>query len=364
MPDSHEDGYAYFQWILSHYNLDKKSRELVEKEMRKCGSGDLPMRIAFNYNARSSAGVRGKTYYWIDSENTPLTSNPVQVVKEIPLQEFTGRLFEVSDRERGVGKVKELVGSRFQVESIGHFILVSSSGQSQSELQGMGQSLQKVLHFFASRYTMPVPPHLITIYMVPTTWELRELAEEIHGIRISEGSIGYSFQEDLSIVGVIPSRLYGTLAHELFHLTVRNDFGDIPPWMDEGMAALYEESQAVGDSIVGKPNWRGEILKRFWDTRPSIEELVQMDWRSFDNAEEDYEAKQQATHHAMARYVILYLQNRGKLIEVYNAFRDRKVEEMHEDPGTDATHLLETILQQPLSEVDKDFMEWFGQLAR
>lgn len=200
--------------------------------------------------------------------------------------------------------------------------------------------------------------------MVPSVWKLRELAELVHGIRVSETSIGYSFQADLSIVGLIPSKYTGTLRHELFHLMVRNNFGDIPPWMDEGMAALYEVSTIIGEKVVGVSNWRGPVLQRFWNIRPSIENLVMMDWRSFNNEEGDYEAKQQATNHAMARYFILYLQEKGKLVQVYKAFRDRKVRNLQKDPGTDAVYLIKSVLQQPLSEIDKDFTEWFRRLSQ
>jgi hypothetical protein len=187
---------------------------------------------------------------------------------------------------------------------------------------------------------------------------VRDLAERIHGIKVSEATIGYSFQDDLSIIG----NNSGTLAHELFHLMVRINFGDIPPWMEEGMAALYEVSDIVGGSIVGLPNWRGKVLRRFWGLRPSIRDLVRMDWRSFDNEENDYEAKRQATNHAMARYFMLFLQNKQKLGAVYSSFRDRKVEDMQIDPGTDAVNMLESILKISLSELDKYFTQWFNNL--
>ena len=43
----------------------------------------------------------------------------------------------------------------------------------------------------------------------------------------------------------------------------RNNFGDIPPWLDEGMASLYEVSEVSGNHILGLPNWarrRSETL--------------------------------------------------------------------------------------------------------
>jgi len=368
IPDSQELGYKYFGWILANYSLDEKSREVVEKEMRQSAlSNNQPILIAFkNAQGRSSGGVkgvvRGKTFYWLD-ENSSIISEPIRVIRDISIEELTSRLFEPSNRESGVTHVKEQMGPQFKVEAVNHFILTSSSGHTQAKLQGMGQSLEKVLRFFASQYKMPIPSYLITIYLVPDTWELQKLAEKIHGIEIWETSIGYSFQDDLSIVGVIPSEsMYvGTLAHELFHLMVRNDFGDIPPWMDEGMAALYEVMKITENSVVGLPNWRGRVLKEFWNLRPSIEELLKMDWRSFD--EENGYVIQQATNHAMARYFILYLQDKKKLVEVYNIFRDRKVEDVQKDPGTDAMNLLKKVLQQTLSKVDKDFTQWFNSLS-
>lgn len=414
IPALQEEAYKFFCWILYHYSLDETSREQVKDEMQQCDPSNQPRIIAFVTERSERSIVRGKTFFWLDREN-PVTSDPVKVVRDIPLEELRDRLFEISDSRKGIYYVQELLGLEFQVESLGHFILVSSSRHTQSEVRSIGRNLEQVLHFFAWQYKIPIPHYLITVYIVPTAWELMELAEKIHGIRISRTDIGYSFQNDLSIVGVIPGKYPGTLRHELFHLMVRNDFGDIPPWLDEGMAALYEVSQIIGVpeaqarlkhagfdpgpidgilgprteqalrryqtehglpesgvldeatrsslevqySIVGLPNWRGSILQRFWDIRPSIKELVKMDWSSFGRGQT---LTQTTTNHALARYFILYLQDRQKLVEVYKAFRGRKVTNVQVDPRTDAVYLLENILQKSLVEVDRDFTEWFRQL--
>lgn len=356
-----QEGNKFFQWILSHYSLDKTSRSLVEREMHNCAPSRRPTNIAFVTvkTGAGAAGVRGKTYYWLDAENAAISNDPAKVIREIPSEDFNRRLFPESERSNGIAHIKSLIDSKYKVTSNHSFIFATASGHSDAELLTIGKGLEKYLSFFNRQYEIPLPSHLITIYLVPSTWELQQLAEKIHGIKVSESSIGYSFRDDLSMVGWVTGTGYGTLAHELFHLMVRSHFGDIPPWMDEGIAALYEVSEVRRDSIIGLPNWRGNILKRYWNNRPFLWDLVAMDWRSFDNEMDDYEATQQATNHAMARYFVLYLQATGKLFEVYHAFRDRKVEELQTDPGTDAIRLLESILQKSIQEIDQDFERYF-----
>src|ERR1051325_10177877 len=100
-------------------------------------------------------------------------------------------------------------------------------------------------------YDMPAPSYFITVYLVPNDGILGLLASLIHGITIYEGTIGYSFPYDQSITAIIPRMIFGTLKHELFHLMVRKNFGDIPPWLEEGMATLYEVSRVRDEGIVG-----------------------------------------------------------------------------------------------------------------
>ncbi len=164
-----------------------------------------------------------------------------------------------------------------------------------------------------------------------------------------------SLQNDLSIVG----QSDGTLKHELFHLVVRNNFGDIPPWIDEGMAALYEVSIYKFGFVYGVSNWRGPLLKSLWDIRPSLSELVKMNWDSFDSKTTEY----QSVNHAFARYFCLYLQEMGKLTSIYNTFRSRRVENMKEDPGDDSIRLLTSGLKRSLSRIEIEFAQWFEELA-
>jgi len=231
------------------------------------------------------------------------------------------------------------------------------------ELKRVGESLERYLQFFVSEYGMRPPPFLITVYFAADRSQLRDLARKLHGIDLAPGSIGYSFQSDHIIFGWADGKAYGTFAHELFHVVVRGNFGDIPPFLDEGLAALYEVSGFEQGRAVGVSNWRGALLRKFWAERPGIKDLVQMNRGALDDVAGPSDAGgasgKQAANHATARYLMLYFQERGELLPVYKAFRSRKV---NDRPAAQGVELLESVLGRSLGTVDSEFAEWFRKL--
>jgi hypothetical protein len=71
-----------------------------------------------------------------------------------------------------------------------------------------------------------------------------------------------------------------------------------------------------------------------------------------------------AAHLATARYFALYLQERGKLADVYAAFRDQGLAELTGDVHAHALRLVERTLGQPIAAIDRDFEQWFRQVQR
>ena len=239
--------------------------------------------------------------------------------------------------------------------------MAPATSPSADELKRVGESLEQYLQFFVSEYGMRRPASLITVYFAADRSQLRDMARRLHGIDLAPGSIGYSFPADQSMVGWADGKAYGTFAHELFHVMVRGNFGDIPPFLDEGMAALYEVSGFERGRAVGASNWRGALLSKYWGERPRIRELVQMNRSVFDDDAGSSSAGvggKQAANHATARYLMLYLQERGELLPVYKAFRNRKV---NDRPAAQGVSLLESVLGRSLEAVDAEFAEWFGK---
>jgi hypothetical protein len=110
----------------------------------------------------------------------------------------------------------------------------------------------------------------------------------------------------------------GTLIHEMVHPFVEADFPDAPPWLNEGLGSLFEQSDERAGHIVGLTNWRLPGLKRaIADHRlPPLEGLLRANEHAF--YEED-----PGTNYGAARYLCYYLQERGLLVRFYREFRAR-----------------------------------------
>jgi hypothetical protein len=103
--------------------------------------------------------------------------------------------------------------------------------------------------------------------------------------------------------------------YELFHILCKNTFETLPPWLEEGMASLYEVSEPRGNTIIGLNNWRINFLKNFrhHDLRAvPLESIIRLNWSSFNAPDRRYEANQ-SFNYAYSRYLMLYLQNKGTL---------------------------------------------------
>ena len=365
-----------FDWIIKRYRLAEAQRRVVEDGLRQCSAGGQSRPPSFReptVTSRASerdVGVSGKggtitrrdPITRVVGPVVPVTSESAELIRDIAPEEFESRLFGLSQRAEAIQSVKGLAGLNYRVESAGPFILANNRTLSREQVLSIARVLERYASFYVTQYRMPKPSKFITIYLVADAVEMQGLASRLHGIQVSESSIGYSFPFDLSMVGIVYQEEVGTLAHELFHLMVRNDFGDIPPWLEEGMASLYEVSEERSNYIAGVSNWRGKILATFWSERPSVEELVKMDWRSFDGTEGRRDFRRQAVNHATARYFTLYLQEKVRLVDVYKAFRHQIVDDLTDDPGQESERLLASVMQKPLSAVDKDFESWFRDL--
>lgn len=108
----------------------------------------------------------------------------------------------------------------------------------------------------------------------------------------------------------------GTLVHEIVHPYVEVDFPDAPPWLNEGLGSLFEQSAERGGRIVGLTNWRLAGLQR------SIAGGAVQSFRalaSLDNAA--FYADDSGTNYAQSRYLLYYMQEKGLLRDFYRAFR-------------------------------------------
>jgi hypothetical protein len=203
-------------------------------------------------------------------------------------------------------------------------IVIATLGtQTTAQMDSMLSTIIRYRDFFASEYGLPIPDVVLQVYLAPSHEAMGALANEVHGLPLDNRLIGYSSLSDFSMVGIIPRTIYGTLMHELMHLLFRNHITAAAPWLDEGLAALYEVSTVRGGRVVGLPNWRGQILYRMGGPVYRLSELLGNDWSRFEGGEVSPEY--QAMNQAYARYFVLYLQDKGKLADVVRAINSQPV---------------------------------------
>lgn len=107
----------------------------------------------------------------------------------------------------------------------------------------------------------------------------------------------------------------GTLVHEIVHPFVEANFPACPPWFNEGLGSLYEQSGEVNGHIHGYTNWRLPGLQTAIKAGkvPEFKTLTALDARGF--YDED-----KGTNYGQARYLCYYLQQQGLLVKFYREF--------------------------------------------
>ena len=379
LPDLQVWGGNVLDWMLHRYALPESSRQLVAQQLTACRSGNTLATVdsatvsAIENMIGSTARASGKTYYW-EGGDDDINSYPARRVRDIPRETLQARLIPLDQPNAAVPATKALV-PRFDVQVFGRFIIAASTGSTLKTLEKTALYLERYLGFLEREYGVGLPSTYITLYLVNTSDELSKLGEQLHGMKVGRATFGYSFRDDMSVLAAVsPGFGPGTIMHELFHLAVRSQFGDIPQWMDEGLASLYQVSRFDGDRVSGIPNWRGKVLKRLESKRPTLRQLVARDWFAFEQPEltqlmsqdelmDAPPAAYMAASLATARYFALYLQECGKLKTIYQGLRDMQPSaKPNQDVPAATIALIERELCMNIDAVDAAFIRWFRAL--
>jgi hypothetical protein len=303
--------------------------------------------------------------YFFAGDKNPVSTYPARHTRNIPRETLANRTTPLTQDRVAAVKIKDLVPS-FRVASVGRFVIASDAQHSPDAMKRIVAQLDRYLDFLARTYQVALPDRFVTIYLVPTLDELHNLADRIHGLDVSRATIGYTYRDDLSVVAVITGEQIGTLFHKFFHLAVRNNFGDVPQWLDEGIASLYEVSAFYGDAVLGEPNWRGKVLRQFWDIRPTLAEVIVSEWFPFDvvkfrDDEGGFSESSQkvAAQMAAGRYFILYCKSSACcLISISSSgsvMSIRPVTTRRETPSSSLNKRWASPSQQPKSTLTRGF---------
>jgi hypothetical protein len=145
----------------------------------------------------------------------------------------------------------------------------------------------------------------------------------------------------------------GTLVHEIVHPYVEADFPNAPPWLNEGLGSLFEQSADRDGHIVGLTNWRLDGLQRaIKENRvPTFHALTHL-------GDNDFYSDDRGVNYAASRYLLYYLQEQGKLREFYTAFRAARAK----DPSGYAT-LVATLGESDMTKFEARWRTYVAHLS-
>ena len=129
-------------------------------------------------------------------------------------------------------------------------------------------------------------------------------------------------------------------------------FPGCPTWFNEGLASLYEQPDERDGHIRGKTNWRLGALKAAIGKgrSPSLHAVVAS------TRDEFYDEQRSGAYYAAARYLLYYLQERGRLRDNYRGFLASR----EKDPTGEST-LLRLLGERDMGELQR---KWEGQVMK
>ena len=140
----------------------------------------------------------------------------------------------------------------------------------------------------------------------------------------------------------------GTLAHELVHPLLTEDFPGVPSWFNEGFASLFEQSGERKGRMAGFVNWRLPKLRQLL----KINKAVPLADLMKTTTEQFYGEDDRGVHYAAARYLCLYLQDHDLLIPFFKEFKTTS-----SDDPTGAQALKKVTGKTP-AELDPIWRDW------
>ena len=228
--------------------------------------------------------------------------------------------FSDADFARHVEQLKKkLPSSSFNVIIQRPFVVIGD--ESPADVQEHSERTVKwAVDKLKQDYFTQDPKEILDIWLFKDAESYEKNALKLFGEKPSTPYGYYSSTHKALVMNI--STGGGTLVHEIVHPFIEANFPGCPPWLNEGLGSLYEQSGEVGGHIHGYTNWRLPGLQAAIKARrvPSFKTLMAMTGIGFYNDD-------RGTNYGQARYLCYYLQQRGLLIKFYREFYAHRKED-------------------------------------
>lgn len=244
----------------------------------------------------------------------------------------------------------------------GRYRFISLWPLQQAYADAMRDSLDSYLAQLQTQLGLSPPESYITLYLMACPDSIAAVARDIHGLTVDAAQMaGYSVDDDVSLVatwdgmqpkGDADSPTRRTLRHELFHLLAHRSFGDIPQWLDEGLAQYFALIGARGPQLAAT-----SFEPVQWGALPDLADVLANPWLAAD-APDPRAATQPAVpisqvmmNADVARMFLAWIDARGQLGALFTAFRQRDPARS-DAPDQQPAAIVARVSKQPFDEVD------------
>jgi hypothetical protein len=252
------------------------------------------------------------------------------------------------DSRRVAGEIRKELGPDARVDLVEDLFFVATNDTARSHERCKG-TVTWVYRHLTKDFLARKPEKPIRVFLFRDKQTYEEYCKATYS-KPPSTPFGFYMAHERKMVMNISTGL-GTLAHEMVHPLVAEDFPAIPSWFNEGFASLYEQSGERAGKMVGYVNWRLRGLQKALREGKAVlfRDLVK-------TTTEQFYGDDRGVNYASARYLCLYLQETGKLEEFYKAFRAAA----DGDPTGAAT--LEKVSGKRLEDLDRVWQEWVLRL--
>ena len=222
--------------------------------------------------------------------------------------------FNDADYARHVEQLKKRLPTKeFEIVVERPFVVIGDGGRRAVEEQARG-TVRWAVTLLKQDYFTQDPKEILDIWLFKDSASYNQHATNLFGGKPTTPYGYYSPAYKALVMNIETGG--GTLVHEIVHPFVEANFPDCPPWLNEGLGSLYEQSGEQDGHIVGYTNWRLPALQRAIRRGglTPFKTLLALDGRAF------YDDDPHGTNYAQARYLCYYLQERGLLTRFYKEF--------------------------------------------
>ena len=210
-----------------------------------------------------------------------------------------------------IGK-QPLIPRQFQVCVEPPFVVIGNGSAEQVHHHASG-TVRTTVDLLMKDFFTKEPSRILDIWVFEGELSYRRYAAQLFGDNPDTPYGYYDSAEGAMVMNIGLGG--GTLVHEIVHPFMETNFPDCPPWFNEGMGSLYEWPEVEDGHIYGVVNWRLEGLVNNIRTGSlgSFKRLMGLSRHQF------YSITTSANY-AQSRYLLQYLQYKGKLKTYYHAF--------------------------------------------